>query len=162
MCYSFDLDQKEDDSSSQKNAIVIDDQTDEVEKLIRKFVFPLAKAKEVGTETAMICGQLDADGTQNVRESRELFHRASEVAFSKGITVFNQYEFNLEIFKIAEWGDDYLLTLDGAYWQIFEKKVIDRLFFLPHWRGSDVARAQRRLAKEKGLIVEKYPRKWLK
>jgi len=105
---------------------------------------------------AQVCGPITTGGAGSVEANLRRFDRAVTLLEKEGVGVFDQvpFEATMQRLKTLLEGEKYSMKLlEDFYLPIFEKHLVDRLYFLPDWQSSTGARWEHQQASRLGLEI---------
>lgn len=125
----------------------------------------LKRMSEEDKEIIQLCGPMSTGGLGNLEDNMKRFQSAINIAYNKGLLVFDQIPFQSSIIRLTKFKEGEPIynmdILEIFYRTIFESGYIKKALFLPGWESSKGARWERELVTQLGIPVEEYPPEWL-
>ncbi|OHA17459.1 MAG: hypothetical protein A3G52_02440 [Candidatus Taylorbacteria bacterium RIFCSPLOWO2_12_FULL_43_20] len=135
------------------------------EEMVPVGVCVLERMRKIGGNIVMICGPMTTGGRGSLTANMEYFKKTQAFASFRGLFIFDQTPFEGTMQRLSEGHrhrKQYCVEiLHIFYRQIFSRRLIDELMFLPDWASSTGASWERQEGTDLGLKISDYPREWL-
>ncbi len=125
----------------------------------------LSVIKRMPSPVAMLSGPVSTGGRGSIEENLHLLSAAVDLAYAKGVMVFDQnpFESKLHEIKASLPSNGYAQAiLDDFYLPIFESRLVSKMYFLPDWQTSTGATWERAQCERLSIEIIEYPPDWLK